>query len=518
MSQRIREIQLDRSRTQVVAVTALLLVAVAAATAAVGGAGGAGVAAADSADRSIGETTAQPAEIVDVSIEFTIEEAGERLSITDDFTNVAAAEAGGLEHNGESIDAEVAAVDADTLTVAAEASFEEGDTVTLDYTVTVVEAIDSDETVSFTGTAGIDDQEDVNIGGDSAIDIVESGPNPVASVERSLDPTGLAAGETATVDVTLDLDDDADQITVFEDYDRIDNPTIESVTHDGEPVEPVIDAVDDENLTVALEEAFDAGESVTITYAVTIPENATAGDEIDFDGVGAADNGSDVQTVGDDRLTVEIEEEPPANDTVAFDDGESAVPVEKTETITMNSTADAAGYQVFVDFNPDRIQIEELEPGDLSGPLTTNVDNENGTFSAVQTQADNTTAPELLYVSVTFVGEAGETAALAFDEDESAVFASDDAVDVDFEDAELTGGELGDVNLDGEVDALDAILIQQFIAGEEPADEFNPALADVTRNGEITIGDVIAIQEEIVDGSAAGSDDIGSGAVVPTAG
>ena len=506
---------LGRSETLAVTVAALLFVTVAATVAV----GGAGVTAVDSADRSIGETAVQPGETVDVSIEFTVQEAGERLSIADDFTNVAAAEFNELKHDGDPIDAEVAAVNANTLTVAAEASFEEGDTVTLDYTVTVVEAISSGETVGFTGTAGIDNQEDSDIGGDSVIDIVPAEANPVASVERSLDPTGLNAGETATVDVTVELDGDADQVTVFEDYDQIDDPAIESVTHDGEPVEPVIDAIDDESLTVALDEALDAGDTVTVTYSVTVPESATDGDEFDFDGVGTADNGSDVQATGDDRLTVETEEEPPANDTVAFGDGELVVPVEETETVTMNTTADAAGYQVFVEFDPDRIQIADIGSGDLEGPLTTNVDNENGTFSAVQAQTANTTAPELLHVNVTYVGEEGETAEIVFDEDESAVFTSSGDVNVDFEDAELTGGQLGDVNLDGEVNAFDAILIQQFISGDEPEDDFNPVLADVTRNGEITIGDVIALQEEIVsdeeDESNSSVEPIG---VVPIAG
>ena len=497
MIPRMRDMKLGRSRTLVVAVAALLLVAVAAATVAVGGVG---VAAVDSADRSIDETTAQPGETVGVSVEFTVVDAGERLSITDDFTHVAAAEADGLEHNGEPIDTDVVAVDADTLTVAAETSFEDGDTVTLDYTVTVVEAIDGDETVSFAGTAGIDDQEDVSIDGDSAIDVVPAEPNPVASVERSLDPTGLAAGETATAEVTLELDDDADQVTVFEDYDEVADAAIESVTHEGDPIEPVIDAVDEESLTVALEEPFDAGDTVAVTYSVTVPEDATDGDEFDFDGVGTADDGSDVQTAGDERLTVETEEEPPANDTVAFGDGEFVVSVEETETITMNTTADAAGYQVFVDFDPDRIEIEDIEAVDLDGPLSTDVDNENGTFAAAQAQANSETAPELLHVNVTFVGEAGDTAELTFDEDESTLSASDGRIDVDFEDAELTGGQLGDVNLDGEVDIVDAVLIQQFIANEEPEGDFVPALADVTRDGEIHTGDVIALLDMIVEG------------------
>jgi len=105
----------------------------------------------------------------------------------------------------------------------------------------------------------------------------------------------------------------------------------------------------------------------------------------------------------------------------------------------------------------------------------------------------------MLDVEVTFLGDHGDTAHLEFDAD-SAVFASDGEIDADFEDATLTAGQLGDVNNDGEINAFDAILIQQYIAGEEPADDFYPALADVSQDGEIHTGDVIALLDMIVDG------------------
>jgi len=65
-------------------------------------------------------------------------------------------------------------------------------------------------------------------------------------------------------------------------------------------------------------------------------------------------------------------------------------------------------------------------------------------------------------------------------------------------------GQLGDVNLDGDVGVDDAILIQQYIAGQEPADDFNAALADADGSGTVTISDVIEVLDEVAaDGDSA---------------
>ncbi|MFC6752190.1 S8 family serine peptidase, partial [Halorubrum tibetense] len=205
--------------------------------------------------------------------------------------------------------------------------------------------------------------------------------------------------------------------------------------------------------TLATEEIeLDAGEQGTVTFDITAPE-----EEGEYDWyIALEDDQSDVWT-----LTVEDDDEEPADTTVSFGDGEFLFAPGQTDTVTMNTSADdVAGYEVFVDFDPDYAQIEGVEKADIEGSIATNIDNENGTFAVAQAQASGVDAPDMLDVEVTFLGDHGDTAHLEFDAD-SAVFASDGEIDADFEDATLTAGQLGDVNNDGEINAFDAILIQQ---------------------------------------------------------
>ena len=283
----------------------------------------------------------------------------------------------------------------------------------------------------------------------------------------------------------------------------------------GDEFEIIVDVRNVETLTLDITE-----ESTTDPEDVTVSldgDELPFGEPIDLGGLDADGVALDVAVDEDAELDTEFaiehtfsgeDDDPPAEDTVGFGDGEHVfAPGGETETLTMNTSADdVAGYEVFVDFDPDHVHIEDVEAADLDGPLSTNIDNENGTFAAAQAQASGVDAPEMLHVEVTFSGEEGDTAQLMFDDAESAVFASDGEADVDFEDATLTAGQLGDVNLNGEVSAFDAILIQQHIAGEEPEGEFYPALADVTQDGEIHSGDVIAVLDMIVEGDTDADD------------
>lgn len=66
---------------------------------------------------------------------------------------------------------------------------------------------------------------------------------------------------------------------------------------------------------------------------------------------------------------------------------------------------------------------------------------------------------------------------------------------------------VGDVDRDGGVDIVDAVLIQQHLAGMNPK-SFNPVLADVDRDSEVDIVDAVRIQRLL-----AGLDDPGEAAV-----
>lgn len=73
------------------------------------------------------------------------------------------------------------------------------------------------------------------------------------------------------------------------------------------------------------------------------------------------------------------------------------------------------------------------------------------------------------------------------------------------DDFQVLENPMGDVNEDGEVTIVDAVLIQQYLAEMLDEDQtFNETLADVNRDGDITIVDAVLIQQmlaEMTEGS-----------------
>jgi len=193
--------------------------------------------------------------------------------------------------------------------------------------------------------------------------------------------------------------------------------------------------------------------------------------------------------------------------TVQFAQEEYVFGPDETRTLTVETTADAvAGYETELEFDPETITVESVSAGNLSGPAVTDRDNENGTVTVAQAQANDVSQPVLFTVNVTYEGDEGGTTDLAFDTETSEVInAETESLDVDYEGTTAVSGELGDVNLDGDVTVADAVLIQQYIAGQVPADDdFNAALADVNGDGSVNIADVIAVLGEVTaDGETA---------------
>jgi len=191
---------------------------------------------------------------------------------------------------------------------------------------------------------------------------------------------------------------------------------------------------------------------------------------------------------------------------VRFGQEEYVFGPDETRTLTVETTAEAvAGYDARVEFDPEAITVESVSSGNLSGAPSVNRDNENGTVTVAQAQANDAAEPVLFELEVTYEGDEGGSADLAFDREYTSVLnAQTEELDVTYRDAAVASGELGDVNLDGEVTVADAILTQQYIAGQEPTDDFNAALADINGDGSVNVADVVAILDEVVsaDGEA----------------
>ena len=257
----------------------------------------------DAAERSLETTAADPGETVAVELEVTVDERGDRLTVVDDPTgDVADAEAGTVAYNGEPVDPEVFAVDADGATVALEEQFEAGDTVTVAYAVTLAD--DATGSVAFDGEAGIDDRADVPVGGDGRLDVDADVVEPVDAATRAIDSDDADPGETVAVELAVDFDERGDRLTVFENYGSVDDAELTAVRRDGDAVEPALAAVDDEGLTVALEGSFEPDDAVVLEYAVTVAQDADDGDAVAFEGVAGADAQDGLAIGGDESIAV----------------------------------------------------------------------------------------------------------------------------------------------------------------------------------------------------------------------
>ncbi|WP_166377280.1 S8 family serine peptidase [Halorubrum sp. BOL3-1] len=194
---------------------------------------------------------------------------------------------------------------------------------------------------------------------------------------------------------------------------------------------------------------------------------------------------------------------PEGDGTVQFGQDEYVVGPDETPTLTVETNAEnVAGYEIQLEFDPDRIEVESAESANLSGSISRNIDNDNGTVTVAEVAANGVSEPALFELDVTYVGDEGDSASLAFDAEDSEVLNADtETLEVDYSDGTVTSGELGDVNLDGEVDVSDAILIQQHVAEQEPSGEFNLALADVNGDGSVDISDVLAVLDEVTAGN-----------------
>ncbi|WP_247730075.1 S8 family serine peptidase [Halovivax limisalsi] len=172
------------------------------------------------------------------------------------------------------------------------------------------------------------------------------------------------------------------------------------------------------------------------------------------------------------------------------------------ETVDVDLSVDTAiaGYEATVSFDPDVVQVTDVDGVDMADPIV-NVDNDAGTISLAQGQADEVPAPTVASIEFEHVGDAGDETDLVFDEEETAVNDANGHLFVATDDGSIGVApcDPGDVNADGDVTTYDVTLTQQFIVGQEPTDTFHDSCADVNADGVVTPADVTLILQDIVD-------------------
>lgn len=269
--------------------------------------------------------------------------------------------------------------------------------------------------------------------------------------ERTINDTALDPGETTEVEVHV-TDVDQDWLAIYEDVDS----DLEATITDFDPVPLVDRQLDDTDAVVVWEDDEPLG-STTLTYEVTVPEDAEEGDFYTFDGAVDLGGGTETDTTGENVITVG---EP---DDVLID-------ITTPEYVDEGKTYEA-GVEVF---NPTDEEV--------SGDLVYTVDGESKFVTAIPISSgepyertEEFTAPDEL---------AGEAHAVEFgDFNEShGVFSG------------IPAADLGDVDESGEVKADNVLAVQTASFGFGPEEPFNEKLADVTRNGQIGADDVLVTQ------------------------
>jgi len=446
------------------------------------------VATGDVSTRTVGSDTVAPGEQTTVTVDVETNGA-ESFTVVENFDPAF--------ENVELVDTDGAAVSAvRNADDAVFAAYNNRSEATLTYRVTLGNAstVQEGDHYRLSGFAQSEGERSATGGQDQITVGAEDIGSPGVQSERTVDTENLDADGTATVSVSA-TPSEASSFIIYEDF----NPAFESVEIVDTDGADVTGIQNNESLFAS----YNGSESVTLVYEVEVGEAGT----YSFDGNTSTDTPKGAverPTLGTDSLTFNGSgTAPEANGTVQFTQEDYVFAPGETRTLTVETTAESvAGHETRIEFDPDVMTVEGVEAGDI-GSSATNLSNENGMVTVAQAGASETDAPRLFNLTVTFEGDDGDSASLAFDREYTSLFDAETGdIDVAFRDATIRGGTPGDVNLDGEVDTRDAILIQQHLAGQDPGGDntvFRPAFADATGDGSVTINDVLAVLERAVD-------------------
>ena len=103
------------------------------------------------------------------------------------------------------------------------------------------------------------------------------------------------------------------------------------------------------------------------------------------------------------------------------------ISAEPGETVTVTVWANASavsGYQTKLTFDPSVVRVDEVSGSPDFGDPVSNVNNETGSVAFNQIRSADADDPVLAEITLTVVGEAGESAVLSFDRSETK-FATD---------------------------------------------------------------------------------------------
>jgi archaellum component FlaF (FlaF/FlaG flagellin family) len=230
------------------------------------------------------------------------------------------------------------------------ATWGDRESATLTYEVTVADDAEAGTTYDFDGFVDVDGTQTATTG-DSEISVASD-----QAATRTIDDATLVPGESTTVTVEVDREEAAN-VTVIEQFDPAFG-TVEIVDNDSADFSEVREANDE------LFATWGDRESATLTYEVTIADDAAVGATYAFDGFTDVD-GTQIATTGDDEITVEGAAE---RDLVRSIDDTTLAPGESTTVTVEVDNSEAANVTVIEQFDPafGTVEIVDDDGADFS--------------------------------------------------------------------------------------------------------------------------------------------------------
>jgi len=186
--------------------------------------------------------------------------------------------------------------------------------------------------------------------------------------DRSIDATELAPGETTTVEVTID----ANEPSAIEFADSFD-PGFEDVTVIEDSDADLSSARSDEVIAT-----WGLTDEATISYDVTVHNNATPGDQVQLNGTVTADEDDETRITGDNTIDViegdgddddsdeEDERDVPDEGAERIIESTEVVPGESTTvTVSIGLESETAQLNWGVDFEPAFADAEIIQADDV---------------------------------------------------------------------------------------------------------------------------------------------------------
>lgn len=286
----------------------------------------------ESSNRVIAASDAAPGESVSVSLNAAVGQAGDSATITDSFDPAFANAA--LDQvlvNDSAVTPSAASVSDENLSVTVD-NVSADSVVTVVYTVTLPDTADAGQVYAFDGASTLDSAASVTHDGDQSLSV--SGTGAIASVERTVQ-SEVSPGEQVSVSLTAQFGEAGDRASLEEEFTpAVAASNIESVQYNGANTFPVTNINDPEFVSLTLDENFEGGDTVTLTYTLDIPENATVGTTYTLNG-----------TVGYDAV-----EEPIPADTLTVANNSGTISIANQsgggETVVVETAAASANYSV----------------------------------------------------------------------------------------------------------------------------------------------------------------------------